>query len=455
MGCCLRQDLAAPSLGLRSCRTWCCMWHQLSGSDHPTLAGARAHLLPFVPAPWTRAKPLAVSEEGPQGPAMLSERLAAQLGLPEHQRLPYTNTRLVLASEVTDDDYFFGGTVVRCWVDPHSHPAVRQTLQGLEFRCAGAFPGGCRPPAAPGCCPTARLSRPCVSWPPCRRVSLGALAVQAIVNKRGAPHARLPCRRRTPSGCAALPAGGPRPSSALYTHAAPLLPVFAGPDGIVGVIPGEEKHSARCAGGGRALQQLLLEGKHTGRLPAVWRLPPISRQLHCSDCNTFHSLCKCRGHNQLATLAAEAPFRSPCAAIRPLGAPDSRRTFLRSSLCRLLQLCQQCHDNGEVLACTLPSADVVLVPRLPGTAAQVRRWRGGCWAGCWLLAGCRGGRCWLQCMPQCMPHARCCNLASPLLPASQDGMYFLAYATCLRAVELCERLRQESKVAVVLDLGAY
>ncbi|KAI7841131.1 hypothetical protein COHA_005101 [Chlorella ohadii] len=168
---------------------------------------------------------------------MLPGGLAAQLGLAEAKGLPYTNTRLVLSSEVTDDDYFFGGCVVRCWTDPNSHPAVKQTLQGLDFR----------------------------------RVSLGALAVQAIVNKRG-------------------------------------------PDGIVGVIPGEEKHSAR-----------------------------------------------------------------------------------------LLELCQQCHDNGEVLACTLPSADVVLVPRLPGTAAQ-------------------------------------------------DGLYFLAYATCLRAVELCERLRQESKVAVVLDL---
>lgn len=61
--------------------------------------------------------------------------------------------------------------------------------------------------------------------------------------------------------------------------------------------------------------------------------------------------------------------------------------------------------RGEVLACALPSADVVLVPRLPETAAR-------------------------------------------------DGLYFLAYATNLRAVELCERLRQESKVAFVLDLGA-
>ena len=73
--------------------------------------------------------------------------------------------------------------------------------------------------------------------------------------------------------------------------------------------------------------------------------------------------------------------------------------------CRLLSLCQSCHDNGEVLACSLPSADMVLVPRLPATAAQ-------------------------------------------------DGLYFLAYATNLRAVELCERLRQQKQVALVLDLGA-
>ena len=57
-----------------------------------------------------------------------------------------------------------------------------------------------------------------------------------------------------------------------------------------------------------------------------------------------------------------------------------------------------------MLACTLPRADMVLVPRLPATAAR-------------------------------------------------DGLYFLAYATNIRAVELCERLRQQKQVAVVLDLG--
>ena len=73
---------------------------------------------------------------------------------------------------------------------------------------------------------------------------------------------------------------------------------------------------------------------------------------------------------------------------------------------RLLSLCQSCHDQGEVLACSLPSADMVLVPRLPATAAQ-------------------------------------------------DGLYFLAYATNLKAVELCERLRQQKQVALVLDLGGH
>ena len=71
---------------------------------------------------------------------------------------------------------------------------------------------------------------------------------------------------------------------------------------------------------------------------------------------------------------------------------------------RLLALCESCHAAGEVLACTLPSADMVLVPRLPETAVK-------------------------------------------------DGLYFLAYATNLKAVELCESLRQAKQVALVLDLG--
>lgn len=90
--------------------------------------------------------------------------LAAQLGL-EHKQPPYTNTRLVLASEVTDDDYFFGGTVVRCFLAPNSHPSVRQTLQGLEFRCGAGLLGemrGCRAPGRSWQLPDSRLTRSCV-----------------------------------------------------------------------------------------------------------------------------------------------------------------------------------------------------------------------------------------------------------------------------------------------------
>ena len=53
--------------------------------------------------------------------------------------------------------------------------------------------------------------------------------------------------------------------------------------------------------------------------------------------------------------------------------------------------------------CSIPSADVVLVPRLPKAARR-------------------------------------------------DGLYFVAYATNVRAVELCESLRRQRKVAVVLDM---
>lgn len=136
----------------------------------------------------------------------------------------------------------------------------------------------------------------------------------------------------------------------------------AGPDGVVGVIPGEQKHSARCVrrGGMGALGCWARTGLPVSKpalLSSVW----------------------CGPH-----LWPPAPLQT---------------------VCRLLSLCQQCHENDEVLACSLPSADMVLVPRLPTTAAQ-------------------------------------------------DGLYFLAYATNLRAVELCERLRQQKQVALVLDLGA-
>lgn len=153
--------------------------------------------------------------------------------------LPFSNIRFVLTDELlaaSEDDYV-AGTVARLYHTPTSHPAVRQSLQGLDFR----------------------------------KLSVPAVAVQHLVNNRG-------------------------------------------PDGLVGVIPGESKHSAK-----------------------------------------------------------------------------------------LLDLCQRCHDNGEVLVCSIPAADMVLVPRQPATSAR-------------------------------------------------DGLYFLAFATNVRAVELCEELRAKQKVALVLDL---
>jgi hypothetical protein len=53
------------------------------------------------------------------------------------ESLPFTNTRLLLAEEAgNEDSYFLGsGVVVRLFSSPTSHPAVRQTLQGLHSRC--------------------------------------------------------------------------------------------------------------------------------------------------------------------------------------------------------------------------------------------------------------------------------------------------------------------------------
>lgn len=54
--------------------------------------------------------------------------------------LPYTNTRLLTADELeSEDSYYLPGTVVRLFHSPTSHPAVRQTLQGLAPRCGPAL----------------------------------------------------------------------------------------------------------------------------------------------------------------------------------------------------------------------------------------------------------------------------------------------------------------------------
>eukprot|EP00889_Picochlorum_renovo_P007255 jgi/Picre1/34285/NNA_001758.t1 len=70
---------------------------------------------------------------------------------------------------------------------------------------------------------------------------------------------------------------------------------------------------------------------------------------------------------------------------------------------QLLELCRLCHDEGLTLVSRTRDVDVVLVPRNPDVAAK-------------------------------------------------DSLYFLVYATNVKAVELCEALRRDKQVAVVLDL---
>jgi len=69
----------------------------------------------------------------------------------------------------------------------------------------------------------------------------------------------------------------------------------------------------------------------------------------------------------------------------------------------LLDLCTMCHERGQALICRARDVDVVLVPRVPEAAGN-------------------------------------------------DSFYFIAYATNIKAVELCESLRSSRQVAVVLDI---
>lgn len=172
--------------------------------------------------------------------------------------LAYVNTRLVLQSEADEESsYFLGGTVVRLFASPNSHPAVRGNLQGLQFRCAGcgrrearggwpaggaarcvqapggrqrpgcAIAGACTAPGTPRHGPL-RSIPPSRSWPnpppaPAarRRVSPGALAVQAVVNKRGE------CSRQPGAGAgrtALVAARCSPPSSTLRRTETHLLP---------------------------------------------------------------------------------------------------------------------------------------------------------------------------------------------------------------------------------------
>ena len=70
---------------------------------------------------------------------------------------------------------------------------------------------------------------------------------------------------------------------------------------------------------------------------------------------------------------------------------------------KLLRLCEVCDEHGWVLSCRMKGTDVVLVPRKP-------------------------------------------------LVAAQDSLYFIAYATNILAVELCETLRSQKQVAIVFDI---
>lgn len=70
---------------------------------------------------------------------------------------------------------------------------------------------------------------------------------------------------------------------------------------------------------------------------------------------------------------------------------------------KLLELCIRCHDSNQVLVCSNPAADLVLVPRDPEIA-------------------------------------------------SRDQLYFVVYATNVRAVQHCECLRLNNQVAVILDI---
>lgn len=174
---------------------------------------------------------------------------------------------------------------------------------------------------APWAPPCGRPTAPAA--PPLRRrVSLGTLAVQAIVNKRGARReARGRHTRRAPP-----PHFRVTPTFRLPTHApATDPPQPAGPDGIVGIIPGDnaQKHSSR------------------------WVTMPRLGLFCVFLCVEAHATCG-------APLGSGPPL--------PPALPPARR---------LLELCRECHEDGMVLACSLPSADMVLVPRLPATAEQV------------------------------------------------------------------------------------
>lgn len=204
----------------------------------------------------------------------------------------------------------------------------------------------------------------------------------------------------------------------------------AGPDALVGVIPGESPHSTRCGRAG---------GWKTGTR---------------------------RGGNLLAC------DRGSCLCAAPV--PPS---------CRMRELAVSCYEAKECLVSSSGAGDVVLVPRSPACAEEGERDRcrrqqlqrraacataatPACWAveGRWQQSGAalvsirpclstpssRAGVAQPRALRVCHhpPGARPC----PSLPGPADGFSFLVFVTSLRCADVCDIVRHQRKVVVVLDL---
>ena len=98
-------------------------------------------------------------------------------------KLPWANCRLVLEDEHDDDSDLPPGVVARLYLTEQSHPGVKQSFQALRARCEGALPLRALPLLGRGrALPLDALSSPCR-----RKLSLAALAVQSLVNRKGEP----------------------------------------------------------------------------------------------------------------------------------------------------------------------------------------------------------------------------------------------------------------------------
>ena len=107
---------------------------------------------------------------------------------------------------------------------------------------------------------------------------------------------------------------------------------------------------------------------------------------------------ECTEHISLESLAIQNVMnnRGPDALVGSIPGESVHST-------RLLDMCRYCHETSSVLVSRTKDVDVVLVPRRPDVAER-------------------------------------------------DSLFFLVYATNVKAVNLCELLRREKKVAVVLDV---